>query len=60
MQIRLNKKTKEGEMVFSWRELWILLKKRKLTLNVKVLDNLTVALISIRHEIHQEEKNNTK
>jgi len=60
MQIRLNKKTKEGEMVFSWRELWILLKKRKLTLNVGVLDNLTVALISIRQEIHQEEKNNTK
>jgi len=56
MEIKLNKKTKDGEIVFSWKELWILLKKRKLTLNALILDQLTYSLISLRHDMAEDQK----
>jgi hypothetical protein len=54
MEIKFNKKTENGEIIFSWKELWILIKKRKLTLSLNALDNLTVALIHLRQEISKE------
>lgn len=57
MEIRFNKKTGNGELIFSWKELWTLIKKRKLTLSVNILDNLTVALINLRQSISKEKDN---
>jgi hypothetical protein len=54
MEIKFNKKTENGEIIFSWKELWILIKKRKLTLSLNALDNLTVALIHLRQGISKE------
>jgi len=50
MQFKLNK-DKEVEMVFSWKEIWILIKKRKLLFDVRMLDFITVGLIKLRNEI---------
>jgi hypothetical protein len=50
MQFKLNK-DKEVEMVFSWKEIWILIKKRKLLFDVRMLDFITVQLIKLRNEI---------
>lgn len=38
-------------MVFSWKEIWILIKKRKLIFDVRMLDFITVGLIKLRNEI---------
>ena len=38
-------------MVFSWKEIWILIKKRKLLFDVRMLDFITVQLIKLRNEI---------
>ena len=54
MKKNFNKKTGNSEIIFSWKELWILIKKRKLTLSLNALDNLTVALIHLRQEISKE------
>ena len=54
MKINYNNKTKNSEIVFSWKEIWILIKKRKLTLSLQALDNFTVALINLRHSISKE------
>jgi hypothetical protein len=58
MHINLNKKN-EGEMVFSWKEVWILIKKRKLTFGVDFLDRLIVSLLQIKAHIKEinEQKN---
>ena len=50
MQFKINK-DKEIEMVFSWKEIWILIKKRKLLFDVRMLDFITVQLIKLRNEI---------
>jgi hypothetical protein len=50
MQFKINK-DKEIEMVFSWKEIWILIKKRKLLFDVRMLDFITVELIKLRNEI---------
>jgi hypothetical protein len=54
MKINFNNKTKNSEIVFSWKEIWILIKKRKLTLSLQALDNFTVALINLRNSISKE------
>ena len=56
MKINFNKKTGNSEIIFSWKELWILIKKRKLTLDLQSLDNFTVALINLRCQIQEEEE----
>jgi len=58
MHINLNKKN-EGEMVFSWKEVWILIKKRKLTFGADFLDRLIVSLLQIKAHIKEinEQKN---
>lgn len=57
MQIKLNEKN-EVELCFTWKEVWTMIKQRKLTMNVRTLDNITGLLINMRYEIMQKEKNN--
>jgi len=59
MQFKLNK-DKEVEMVFSWKEIWILIKKRKLLFDVRMLDFITVELIELRSKISHFNKKDTK
>jgi hypothetical protein len=47
MYIKMNNKNK-GEMVFSWKEIWTLIKKRKLTFGQDFLDQLIVSLLKIK------------
>ena len=58
MIIKANKKN-EGEMIFSWKEIWILIKKRKLTFPADFLDNLIVSLLNLKANIKEinEQKN---
>jgi len=55
MQIKTNKKN-EVELCFTWKEVWTMIKERKLTMNVRTLDNVTGILISMRYDIMQKEK----
>jgi hypothetical protein len=55
MQIKTNKKN-EVELCFTWKEVWAMIKERKLTMNVRTLDNVTGILISMRYDIMQREK----
>ena len=55
MHINLNKKN-EGEMVFSWKEVWILIKKRKLTMNVPTLEKVILTLCQTREYISKKDK----
>ena len=57
MYIKMNNKN-EGEMVFSWKEIWTLIKKRKLTFSQDFLDQLIVSLLQIKAESNK--KNNIK
>jgi hypothetical protein len=59
MQFKINK-DKEIEMVFSWKEIWILIKKRKLLFDVRMLDFITVELIQLRNKITPFNKKDTK
>jgi len=59
MQFKINK-DKEIEMVFSWKEIWILIKKRKLLFDVRMLDFITVELIELRSKISHFNKKDTK
>ena len=56
MELKFNKKSKEGEIIFSWKEIWILIKNKKLTLNALILDQLTYSLISLRHNMAEDQK----
>lgn len=56
MIIKMNKDG-DGELSFSWKEIFILLKKRKLTLNENVLDQFTVELIKLKHSLIESRKN---
>jgi hypothetical protein len=55
MQLKLNKKD-EVEFCFTWKEVWTMIKVRKLTMNVRTLDTVTGVLISMRYDILQKEK----
>lgn len=50
MNIRLNEK-EDGEMIFSWKEIWTLVKKRKLTFGQDFLDQLIVTLLKLKASI---------
>lgn len=58
MEIKVNKKG-EGEMIFSWKEWWALVKKRKLTFGPLFLDDLIVQLIKLSYS-YKEDKTITK
>jgi hypothetical protein len=54
----INMNNEKGEMIFSWKEIWILIKKRKLTFSQDFLDQLIVSLLKIKAESNK--KNNIK
>ena len=56
MYIKMNNKN-EGEMVFSWKEIWTLIKKRKLTFGQDFLDQLIVSLLKIKAESNIKKTN---
>lgn len=56
MIIKINKDG-DGELSFSWKEIFILLRKRKLTLNEKVLDQFTIELIKLKQFLLDSKKN---
>jgi len=56
MIIKMNKDG-DGELSFSWKEIFILLRKRKLTLNEKVLDQFTIELIKLKQFLLDSKKN---
>jgi hypothetical protein len=66
MEIKFNNEKGEGEFVFSWKEIWILIKKRKLTFNEYFLDKVVTTLMLIKHNLVTKrkeknvEKTNTK
>ena len=47
----------KGEMIFSWKEIWILIKKRKLTFSQDFLDQLIVSLLKIKAESNKKNIN---
>jgi hypothetical protein len=39
----------KAEITFSWKEIWILIKNKKLIIESSTIDNLIVALINLKH-----------
>jgi hypothetical protein len=58
MNIRLNEK-EHGEMIFSWKEIWTLVKKRKLTFSQDFLDQLIVTLLKLKATIKEKNVDKT-
>jgi hypothetical protein len=58
MNIRLNEK-EDGEMIFSWKEIWTLVKKRKLTFSQDFLDQLIVTLLNVKQAIKEKNADKT-
>ena len=56
MQIKQNQKDGSADIIFSWKEIWILIKNKKLTLNALILDQLTYSLISLRQDMAEDQK----
>jgi len=59
MQIKLNNK-KEVEISFSWREIFILLKKRKFIFGENLLDKITAEFIQCKMHIEKIKKDDSK
>jgi hypothetical protein len=49
----IQKKDGSGEIVFSWKEIWILIKKRKLQLTAEALKHLSNNLVKIAIEFNE-------
>lgn len=60
MNIELNTKKKEIELCFSLKEIWTLIKKRKLTMDEKTADAVTLILIQMKQQILSLSKNQDK
>jgi hypothetical protein len=58
MYIKLNEKN-DGEMIFSWKEIWTLIKKRKLTFNKDFIDQLIVTLLNVKQAIKEKNADKT-
>ena len=58
MYIKLNEKN-DGEMIFSWKEIWTLVKKRKLTFNKDFIDQLIVTLLNVKQAIKEKNADKT-
>ena len=59
MLLKINDK-EECEIHFSWREIWTLIKNKKLILNENFLDKFTAHLINIKFSILEKRKENNK
>ena len=49
----IQKQDGSGEIVFSWKEIWILIKKRKLLLTAEALKDLSNNLVKIAIEFNE-------
>tara|TARA_R100000149_G_C5849643_1_gene118816 strand:- start:671 stop:898 length:228 start_codon:yes stop_codon:yes gene_type:complete len=49
----IQKQDGSGEIVFSWKEIWILIKKRKLVLTPEALKDLSNNLVKIAIEFNE-------
>ena len=49
----IQKQDGSGEIVFSWKEIWILIKKRKLLLTPEALKDLSNNLVKIAIEFNE-------
>tara|TARA_R110002020_G_scaffold179963_1_gene373771 strand:+ start:2318 stop:2548 length:231 start_codon:yes stop_codon:yes gene_type:complete len=49
----IQNKDGSGEIVFSWKEIWILVKKRKLSLTAESLKHLSNNLVKIAIEFNE-------
>ena len=58
MYIKLNEKN-DGEMIFPWKEIWTLIKKRKLTFNKDFIDQLIVTLLNVKQAIKEKNADKT-
>ena len=60
MQIRQNKKDGSADLIFSWKEIWILIKYRKLHLTQEGLKHFGNTLVKIVSEWHTNFNEETK
>tara|TARA_Y100000389_G_scaffold205022_1_gene262075 strand:+ start:2119 stop:2325 length:207 start_codon:yes stop_codon:yes gene_type:complete len=58
MQLKFVEKSKKGvgEMHFSWKEIWILIKYKKFTFNEEFLDHLLGTLINAKEDLIKARK----
>ena len=49
----IQKQDGSGEIVFSWKEIWILIKKRKLLLTAEALKDLSNNIVKIAIEFNE-------
>jgi len=55
MEIKLNKKG-DGEISFSWKEIWILIKNKKFIINEDFIDAFTSTLIQLKIQLVEKRK----
>tara|TARA_R100000657_G_C4551768_1_gene24130 strand:+ start:264 stop:455 length:192 start_codon:yes stop_codon:yes gene_type:complete len=63
MKLEINEKKKIGYLSFSWKEIWILIKKRKLSLAPGTIEHFTRDLLDLTFrlkELIKENKNQKK
>lgn len=60
MILRLNKKTRQGEILFSWKEIFRLIFNKKILINEVFLDRFTGALINMKFDIVKANEENQK
>ena len=60
MQIRQNQKDGSADLIFSWKEIWILIKYRKLHLTQEGLKHFGNTLVKIVSEWHTNFNEETK
>ena len=63
MKLEIDEKKKIGYLSFSWKEIWILIKKRKLSLALGTIEHFTRDLLNLTFrlkELIKENKNQKK
>tara|TARA_R100000388_G_C7231304_1_gene154839 strand:- start:609 stop:800 length:192 start_codon:yes stop_codon:yes gene_type:complete len=63
MKLEIDEKKKIGYLSFSWKEIWILIKKRKLSLAIGTIEHFTRDLLNLTFrlkELIKENKNQKK
>jgi len=62
MKIQIHHKTLNGEIIFSWKELWTLIKRRKLIIDANSFENfvdtLSITLVRMKIMKHDRDKEN--
>lgn len=55
MDIKLNKEG-DGEISFSWKEIWTLIKNKKFIINEDFLDAFTTTLVNLKIQLVEQRK----